>query len=59
MESDRSFQLVNVKQGILKGSVKENAEGGKYIVFQGIPYAEPPVGVLRFKVIFKINFPHF
>lgn len=42
--------LVAVKQGIVKGVEKENVEGGKYIVFQGIPYAAPPVGNLRFQV---------
>ncbi|XP_033223062.1 esterase FE4-like isoform X2 [Belonocnema kinseyi] len=41
--------LVKVEQGIVRGSVAENVEGRKYIVFQGIPYAEPPVGDLRFK----------
>ena len=48
--------LVKVKHGILRGSVKENVEGGKYIVFEGIPYAEPPIGELRFKVMFQIKF---
>ncbi|XP_033209133.1 esterase B1-like isoform X1 [Belonocnema kinseyi] len=40
---------VKVKQGFLRGTVKSNVDGGEYISFQGIPFAEPPLGELRFK----------
>lgn len=43
--------LVKVREGTVKGVLKKNVEGGKYIVFQGIPYAAPPIGILRFQVI--------
>ncbi|XP_047108500.1 esterase E4-like isoform X1 [Schistocerca piceifrons] len=40
---------VKVAQGILKGKVVEAKYGGKYCSFQGIRYAKPPVGTLRFQ----------
>lgn len=45
-----SEPVVTVKQGKLKGKVAEDYKGGKFYSFQGIPYAKPPVGDLRFKV---------
>ncbi|XP_011495181.1 PREDICTED: esterase FE4-like [Ceratosolen solmsi marchali] len=41
--------IVQVKQGKLRGVIENNIEGGKYFSFRGIPFAEPPVGNLRFK----------
>ncbi|XP_058793059.1 juvenile hormone esterase-like isoform X2 [Phymastichus coffea] len=41
--------VVDIKQGKLKGIVRDNIDGGKYFSFRGIPFAEPPVGSLRFK----------
>ncbi|XP_014218898.1 esterase E4 isoform X2 [Copidosoma floridanum] len=41
--------LVDVKKGKLRGTVRENIDGGTYYSFRGIPFAEPPVGELRFK----------
>lgn len=46
-----SHPIVTVKQGKLKGAIVKNVLGGKYIAFRGIPYAVPPVGNLRFKVL--------
>nr|QLI62126.1 carboxylesterase 14 [Streltzoviella insularis] len=40
---------VKVNEGELEGEVIENVLGGSYYSFKGIPYAEPPVGDLRFK----------
>ncbi|KAJ2951245.1 hypothetical protein O0L34_g5646 [Tuta absoluta] len=40
---------VKVSQGILEGVEVDNEYGGKIFKFKGIPYAEPPVGDLRFK----------
>ncbi|XP_014357099.2 juvenile hormone esterase [Papilio machaon] len=40
---------VRVKEGILEGEVINNEYGGKFYSFKGIPYAQPPVGDLRFK----------
>lgn len=43
---------VRVNCGILEGYVCENETdpGKTYFSFQGIPYAKPPLGELRFKV---------
>lgn len=40
--------------GQLMGSEMSSASGRKFQAFRGIPFAEPPVGDLRFKVIFNI-----
>ncbi|KAJ3624360.1 hypothetical protein MTP99_017993 [Tenebrio molitor] len=40
---------VTVEQGKLRGSTATDFAGKKYFKFQGIPYAEPPLGKLRFK----------
>lgn len=49
-----SQPIVTVKQGKLKGGIVKNVLGGKYIAFRGIPYAVPPVGKLRFKVLYHL-----
>ncbi|CAL7940611.1 unnamed protein product [Xylocopa violacea] len=41
--------LVRVKQGQLRGILVENVYGGHYLAFNGVPYAKPPIGPLRFK----------
>jgi carboxylesterase type B len=41
---------VSVAQGKLRGREATTKSGGTYYSFQGIPYAKPPVGALRFKV---------
>lgn len=41
---------VKVTEGIIEGVVVNNEYGCPYFSFKGIPYAEPPVGDLRFKV---------
>lgn len=49
----QSSQLVKVqvKQGIIVGQQKPLPNGNSYQSFQGIPYAVPPIGELRFKVL--------
>ncbi|XP_043287110.1 juvenile hormone esterase-like isoform X1 [Venturia canescens] len=41
--------IVQVKEGKLKGFIAKNHDGGEYFAFRGIPFAEPPIGQLRFK----------
>lgn len=43
--------IVETKLGRLYGRVAQALNGENYYSFQGIPYAKPPVGKLRFKVI--------
>ena len=40
---------VRVKSGEINGKEETLPDGRKYNVFKGIPYAEPPLGELRFK----------
>jgi len=41
---------VTVAQGELRGKKVTAKTGTTYFSFQGIPYCQPPVGPLRFKV---------
>ncbi|KAJ0180164.1 hypothetical protein K1T71_004755 [Dendrolimus kikuchii] len=41
--------IVTVKQGKLRGEVKKLLDGTPYYSFKGIPYAQPPIGELRFR----------
>ncbi|PZC79286.1 hypothetical protein B5X24_HaOG200169 [Helicoverpa armigera] len=40
---------VRVNEGVLEGERVRNEYGGEYYSFKGIPYAQPPLGDLRFK----------
>ncbi|VVC93855.1 unnamed protein product [Leptidea sinapis] len=40
---------VEVEEGILEGEILSNECGNIFYSFKGIPYAEPPIGDLRFK----------
>ena len=43
--------IVQTKEGPVQGKeIRSEETGEKYCSFQGIPYAHPPVGPLRFKV---------
>lgn len=44
--------IVRVAQGRLRGQKVKTEAGATYYSFHAIPYAEPPVGPLRFKVSF-------
>ncbi|XP_069696455.1 juvenile hormone esterase-like [Periplaneta americana] len=41
--------IVTLKQGRLRGHILESRKGRPIYAFQGIPFAKPPVGDLRFK----------
>lgn len=43
------LSLVTVDQGVINGKVQRDYSGNQYVSYQGIPYAKPPVGDLRFK----------
>lgn len=42
--------IVVTSLGSILGSVKTTRKGFDFYAFRGIPYAEPPIGELRFKV---------
>ncbi|PSN39205.1 Venom carboxylesterase-6 [Blattella germanica] len=41
--------LVTIKQGTLQGHYFISRKGREFLAFQGIPYATPPLGPLRFR----------
>ena len=44
-----SVPLVSTKEGLVRGAVSASAADRPFCSFKGIPYARPPVGVLRFR----------
>lgn len=56
--SSHDAPTVHAQQGTLTGTYLTSRYGRKFAAFQGIPYAQPPIGDLRFKVrviYFKIS----
>lgn len=43
--------LVNTKNGPVMGRRRVTGDQIEYVSYQGIPFAKPPLGELRFKVI--------
>lgn len=41
---------VDTHLGPIRGTAVSSQFGYKYVGFQGVPYAKPPIGELRFKV---------
>lgn len=41
---------LKLEQGIVRGKIKQSYKGRNFMAFEGIPYAEAPVGDLRFAV---------
>ena len=48
--ADKNIVIVKTETGSIQGIRKESILGGEYLSFQKIPYAEAPVGALRFRV---------
>ncbi|XP_034244956.1 esterase B1-like [Thrips palmi] len=48
-EARAGMWFVSTKDGTLAGTQQVGADGIRFYSFQGIPYAKPPVGPLRFK----------
>merc|ERR1711971_1018091 len=40
--------IISLNNGDVRGSIKSATDGSQYAQFLGIPYAEPPLGNLRF-----------
>lgn len=59
LESDQ-FCTVQTKNGLIRGIQNRSLfEGQPYFSFRGIPFAEPPIDHLRFKVKLKWIFEYF
>lgn len=41
---------VTLPEGSIQGCCRKDINGEEFLCFEGIPYGEPPVGELRFKV---------
>uniref|UniRef100_A0A4D5R9W9 Carboxylic ester hydrolase n=1 Tax=Scolopendra viridis TaxID=118503 RepID=A0A4D5R9W9_SCOVI len=41
--------IVRIRDGYLRGDMMTSEKGDFFFAFRGIPYAEPPIGKLRFK----------
>ena len=44
------YVYTETKLGILKGTTMLSRDGHKFRAFMGVPYAKPPIGILRFQV---------
>lgn len=44
--------IVTTKSGKVQGIISQSRDGREFEQWLGIPYAQPPVGVLRFSVSF-------
>jgi hypothetical protein len=51
-EFENQEPLVNTKLGLVHGTWKISADGNRYASFTKVPYAKPPVGALRFEVLY-------
>lgn len=45
---------IKIAQGILEGLITITDDCKTYYSFQGIPYATPPIGCLRFQVCISL-----
>ncbi|KAK3877477.1 hypothetical protein Pcinc_017804 [Petrolisthes cinctipes] len=46
---DGDVAMIQIQQGSLKGVIRQAGPTRNFYSFRGIPYAQPPVGHLRFK----------
>lgn len=46
-----SNPITEIEQGLIRGIFTTTDNGKAFYSFKGIPYAYPPIGNLRFKVI--------
>lgn len=52
--------IVKINEGLIKGKYATTKKGRIFASYTGIPYAEPPLGPLRFLVsLFCLYYPFF
>lgn len=52
VEVNDEFKLIETSHGVIRGKLEITLfKQRRYFSFRGIPYARPPVGPLRFKVL--------
>jgi carboxylesterase type B len=49
-----SSEIVRVEQGLVEGTTMETRQGETFDAFLGIPYAQKPLGLLRFKAPLEV-----
>lgn len=54
--SDARRPAINISQGLVCGIEEKLPNHGSFYSFKGIPYAEPPIGQLRFEVFVSFFF---
>ncbi|XP_011494689.1 PREDICTED: venom carboxylesterase-6-like, partial [Ceratosolen solmsi marchali] len=54
INSEKNYPKVQIPLGQLKGYYKKSENGRLYAAYEGIPYARPPIGELRFREPQKI-----
>lgn len=42
--------IITISEGKVQGTTLKSVLGQNYLAFKGIPYAQPPIGDLRFAV---------
>ena len=47
---DQEYVTIETEQGTLRGVVQVARNGDQYYSYRGIPYAQPPIDELRWKV---------
>lgn len=55
MTSQCSAPQVTLNEGTVVGVEEKLPNGNFYYTYKGIPYAEPPVGKLRFEVRLRLS----
>lgn len=55
LSDNQDYPEVRIEQGVLKGKYRQTWKGRTFNSFTSIPYAQPPIGKLRFKVITLVN----
>lgn len=50
-----SYFDITIRQGQLRGYLKTSRQGRGFAAFYKVPYASPPIGDMRFKVLHKLT----